>query len=195
MSNTSVGCLRRHNLSKWERDVVDAETFEDDSRLRLCWDCKNMEHERLVENLSSFMVQEFKCNLDMVKSSAILPYILLPEITKQEKDFKYKVLECIVTAIKTKTNPVNGKKFGKDGLTEYIVKSIIRYKRTGHIIPERVEICTTLTPVQIRILNDVLKEAERKQLDDSSIKTFTTISKIRKLLINQRVKDTCKGEY
>lgn len=195
MSNTSVGCLRRHNLLKWRSDVLVAEEFGNNEKLKLCWDCKNMENERLVENLNTFMFEEFKCSLDMVKSSAIMSYILLPEITKQEKDFKYKVLECIVTAIKTKTNPVNGKKFGKDGLTEYIVKSIIRYKRTGHIIPERVEICTTLTPVQIRILNDVLKEAERKQLDDSSIKTFTTISKIRKLLINQRVKDTCKGEY
>jgi hypothetical protein len=195
MSNTSVGCLRRHNLAKWRKDTIAAEGLGDDTDLKLCWDCKNMKNEKLVENLSEFMVDAFKCNLDMVKSSAIMPYILLPEITKQQKDFKYKVLECIVTAIKTQKNPVTGKKFGKDGLTEYIVKSIIRYKRTGHIVPERVEICTMLTPVQIRILNDVLKEAERKQLDDSSIKTFTTISKIRKLLINQRVKDTCKGEY
>ena len=196
MSNTSVGCLRRHNLAKWQRDIIEAETFEDDAHLKLCWDCKNMENERLVENLSNFMVHEFKCNLDMVKSSAIMPYILLPEITKPEKDFKYKVLEYIVLAIKTKTNPVNGKPFSKDGLTEYVVNSIIRYKRTGHTTPSRVEIHTKLTPTEIRILDDVLKDAEKKQLDDgSSIKVFTAIVKIRKLLINQRVQDMCKGEY
>jgi hypothetical protein len=195
MSNTSVGCLRRHNLSKWERDVVDAETFNDDSRLKLCWDCKNMEHERLVENLSSFMVQAFKCNLDMVKSSAIMPYILLPDVTKQEKDFKYKVLECIVTAIKTQTNPVNGKPFGKDGLTEYIVLSIIRWKRTGHKVLPLIEVRAHLTPSQIRTLDEVLEAAERIQLEDSSIVTFTTIKKIRQKLMSDRVKAMCRGEY
>lgn len=196
MSSTSVGCLRRHNLAKWRRDLVTAEEFGDDTHLKLCWNCKNMEHEQLVENLSNFMVDKFKCNLDMVKSSAIMPYILLPEITKQDKDFKYKVLECIVIAIKSKTNPVNGKLFSKDGLTEYIVNSIIRYKRTGHTTPVRVEIHTKLTPTEIRILDDVLKEAEKKQLDDgASIKIFSVIAKIRKLLINQRVQDMCKGEY
>ena len=190
-----MGCLRRHNLARWYGDVAGAKATGDDTTLKACWDCKNMVMEEKVEELSKSMGKLFGCRLEAVTTSAIKPYILLPENTKNQKDFKYKVLECIVTALKTQINPVNGKPFGKDGLTEYIVKSIIRYKRTGHIIPERVEICTTLTPVQIRILNDVLKEAERKQLDDSSIKTFTTISKIRKLLINQRVKDTCKGEY
>lgn len=195
MSKADLGCLRARNVEKWKRDANFAEVTGDDSELKLCWGGKNMEFEVDVDTLSNQMSKEFRCDLNMVTSSAIRPYIMLPSNTKQQKDFKYKVLECIVTAIKTQKNPVTGKKFGKDGLTEYIVKNIIRYARTGHIVPERVEICTTLTPVQIRILNDVLKEAERKQLDDSSIKTFTTISKIRKLLINQRVKDTCKGEY
>lgn len=195
MSNTDVGCLRKHNLARWQRDVVEAEATGDDTHLKLCWDCRNMELDLLVENLSSFMVMAFKCNLNMVKSSAVKPYIMLPETTKQEKDFKYKVLECIAHSIKTQTNPVNGKPFGKDGLTEYIVLSIIRWKRTGHKVLPLIEVRAHLTPSQIRTLDEVLEAAERIQLEDSSIVTFTTIKKIRQKLMSARVKAMCKGEY
>jgi len=195
MSNKEVGCLRRHNLARWHGDKAAAKATGNDKTLKVCWDCKNMELEQRVDDLSKFMGDTFGYDLDTVTSSAIEPYISLPEKTKLEKEFKYKILECVVFALKNNVNPVNGRPFNKDGLTAYIVTSIIRWKRSGHKTPLTVEIKSNLTPTQIKVLDKLLMDAEEKQLDDGSIVVFTTIRNIRKRLINQRVKDTCKGEY
>lgn len=106
-----------------------------------CVKAKNMKFHSRVQALSSQMMEEYGVCLKNVSSSAIKPWMDLNEKSAAKAEFKLKVFKQIVRAIKEDKNPLTGIPFGDSeyGLTEDIVKAIIRHERTGHIKPPRRE--------------------------------------------------------
>jgi hypothetical protein len=193
MSKKDVGCLRAHNIAKWSRDIEYATLTGDDTVVKLCWGKVDMKREAAVNALSNEMASTYGCNLNLVTSSAISPYIDLPEDTANNKAFKIRVLDTIAAAIKTRRNPVNGIMLDRNGVTEFVVRNIIRFCRSGTKVAYQAQVSATLTKAEIGLLDDVFKLATEYYMEGDEFNEASTVIKIQRKIINQRVRDTLTG--
>ncbi|MCK9571344.1 hypothetical protein M0R72_20515 [Candidatus Pacearchaeota archaeon] len=167
------GCLRNLEVKKWMK-----------SKESLCWIDKDMEYHAEVEAFSMVLSAKYNVNLNYVSSDAIKPYMLLREKTDEQKAFKNRVLEMVISVIKTDKNPFTGISFGYYGITEYVMARIIQYCATGSYIPEKVERTVVYTKEDVNLLSEVF----------GRMRSMATADDMRRLdllygkLVNRRVR-------
>jgi hypothetical protein len=154
MERKDFGCERGHDIAAWRR--------ASENELKTCWRGKDMKHHAAVEALSSALFDEYGCNLNLVSSIAMKPYMQMKEQTDVQKAVKKRVLEMLVSTIKSDKNPFSKKQFGQYGMTEAVVLQIIKFCRTGSAIPDTVRIDFDCTKAEVECLVRLFERARSK---------------------------------
>ena len=175
----------RHYLCDIERDVAAWNKLSKSSKEKDCNRRKDMDLRTDYVMLSLQLSKTYGVSLDRTTPSAIRPYMRLKETDPQDAAFKLRVLKMIIKTLDTETDPFTKGTLPNEGMTEVLVRRIIKYCATGCSEPDKVRVYTMCSKRDLKLLNTVFDIA-RENVDAAGF-AVEELDALRSQLISKRV--------